>query len=244
MMLLISGVLCTLVSTTYAGWLKDLISPSGFDAGGGLVLHLLDSQLPNISFLERHTIKMDYGGYGLSLTKAARKDAVDVGRGRKESSAMMHMIIGYTLATMATMAMAAVGGLVFKALGVAKIAAIISAILLLSKLFRHHHQEAHHHIPAYVEIEHGPEPHGGLAEFLPSGVEYDSSGSSNYYSYANYVPPGMVTNPINYGAVEPSVGNSSLSENQQVANVARRRDVVRKKSKIPLLTIHQYSIKS
>lgn len=60
------------------------------------------------------------------------------------------MMIGYKLATMATLAFSAVGGLVLKALSVAKIAAVLSIILLVSKLFHHHKQQQ---VPAYIEVE-------------------------------------------------------------------------------------------
>jgi hypothetical protein len=77
MMRLICVLLCCVVAAS-GGWLRDLISPKGWHLGGGLVLHLLDSQLPNATFLERHTIVMDYAGYGVGLTKRPRRRAVEV----------------------------------------------------------------------------------------------------------------------------------------------------------------------
>ncbi|XP_008198447.1 uncharacterized protein LOC103314361 [Tribolium castaneum] len=176
---------------------------------------------------------MDYGGLALSVSQALDKEALRVGlhpsgRGYKDytESAAVSMIIGYKLATMATLAFSAVGALVLKALSVAKIAAVLSMILLVSKLFHHNqHQQQQHQLPAYIEIE--PE----FAEISPE--EYFPSASSDYYSYASF-PPGIDYVP------ETSGGNSTPPGDQQVS---RRRDVS-KRRRVPLLTIHQYSIKS
>lgn len=79
------------------------------------------------------------------------------------------MILGYKLAAVVTMTLSLMGAFVLKALAVAKIALITSAILLVSKLFHHHEDHGHHHAhhlgPAYVEIDHG----AAVGEYIPSG---------------------------------------------------------------------------
>ncbi|XP_044271493.1 uncharacterized protein LOC123015683 [Tribolium madens] len=215
----IQNVVLFLIKITAGGWLRDLISSRGWNLGDGVVVHLVDSKLPNTTFLQRHSVIMDYGGLALSVSQALDKEALQVGLGRGykdyTESAAVSLIIGYKLATMATLAFSAVGALVLKALSVAKIAAVLSMILLVSKLFHHNQQ-------AYVEVE--PE----FAEIPPE--EYFPSASSDYYSYASF-PPGIDYVPETFG------GNSS---DQQVS---RRRDAS-KRRRVPLLTIHQYSIKS
>lgn len=78
MQLILVGVLC-FIKATAGGWLRDLISPKGWDIGDGVALHLVDSKLPNTTFLQRHFVMMDFGGFGLSVTQARNKDALLVG---------------------------------------------------------------------------------------------------------------------------------------------------------------------
>jgi hypothetical protein len=173
---------------------------------------------------------------------------------RGDKSSAVNIIIGYKLASAVALVLAGVGAFVLKALTLAKIAIVASSILLLGKFF-HAKEQPHHQTPAYVELEPASELHSDLLEYPPpgethpekfqpptwhlSGAEYHPTGSSGYYSYADFAPG------VEYASPEPPGGNSSLPADQQVAGggVARRRDVS-KRRKVPLLTIHHHSIGS
>ena len=79
MRLLFVSISVFLFSPCFGGWVRDLISPKGWHLGDSLVLHLTDSRQPNSTFLERHSIMMDYGGYGVSESKIPKRRALEVG---------------------------------------------------------------------------------------------------------------------------------------------------------------------
>lgn len=78
-MKLICVVLFCVVSSTHAGWLKDLVSKQGLALGNGLFVQLKEARKDNGTFFERHALKVDYGGYGLSVKKSPKKDALEFG---------------------------------------------------------------------------------------------------------------------------------------------------------------------
>ncbi|KAJ3642987.1 hypothetical protein Zmor_025730 [Zophobas morio] len=137
---------------------------------------------------------------------------------------------------MAAIGLSVMGAFVLKSLMVAKIAAFMSTVLLISKLF--HKQEESAHVPKHIEVEPPTELHSDFSELSPSGSEYYyPTGSDAYYSYAS-LPQG-----IDYATPEHAAGNSTLPAVPGNQQVARRRDPT-KRRKVPVITIHQYSVKT
>ena len=68
---------------------------------------------------------------------------------------------------MAAIGLSVMGAFVLKSLMVAKIAAFMSTVLLISKLF--HKQEESSHAPKHIELEPPTELHSDFSELSPSG---------------------------------------------------------------------------
>lgn len=72
-------VFCVFSTSVQAGWLEELTLSRGLKLGSGISLHLDRLKRENGSLLERHALRVDYSGVGLSVGKALNKDAVQVG---------------------------------------------------------------------------------------------------------------------------------------------------------------------
>lgn len=65
--------------SAHAGWLKDFSAGRSLDLGHGFSVRLDErGNLTNASPLDRHSLRLDYADYGISVAKARNSDALEV----------------------------------------------------------------------------------------------------------------------------------------------------------------------
>lgn len=84
---------CVLVNSTFASWIQDMISSRGFDLGSGLRMHL-DSNKDSAgnvhaNWLDKHSLRVDYNGYGVRVGKEKGKEGLQVGLVVKNSTSSL-----------------------------------------------------------------------------------------------------------------------------------------------------------
>ncbi|XP_066247963.1 uncharacterized protein [Euwallacea similis] len=186
-------VLVVVITTANADgqvWLKDIISPKGWDLGYGIVLKINDSSKENNTpLMERLSLDLNLGDlFGVSVGKA-KSDGVELdfylkknvdneeeGRGKKgggdHGHYMIPMVVGYKAAILLAGALGLTKLIALKALFVAKAALLISFFLLLLKLKGNHG-------PEIIEVE----QHGFPSHHVPvhfSGKDFGNQGFHGY----------------------------------------------------------------
>nr|CAI5850124.1 unnamed protein product [Callosobruchus analis] len=189
----------------------------------------------NGSLLERLGVRVDYGDVAVSALPYNEKKGVrlqfvekqmtDEGRSKKGDSKMnMGYFVGLMKTVIATYLVAGIKMLVFKSLMVAKTALMVSALLLVAKIFKHDHHEE----PSYIEVEHHGSAPIPAYEYPPSGYSHSGYGKS-------FEPSGSGS-ALSYSTVDAPSSNSSSSR-----PASRRRGESRKRP--TLLTITRFSKK-
>nr|CAH7742938.1 unnamed protein product [Callosobruchus chinensis] len=192
----------------------------------------------NGSLLERLGVRVDYGdvaasalpydekkGVRLQFVEKQLTDEAISGRGKKGGNKMnIGYFIGLMKTVIATYLVAGIKMLVLKSLVVAKTALLVSALLLVAKIFKHEHHEE----PSYIEVEHHGSAPIPAYEYPPSGYSHSDYGKS-------FEPSGSGS-ALSYSTVDAPSSNSSSSR-----PASRRRGESRRRP--TLLTITRFSKK-
>ncbi|CAG9760713.1 unnamed protein product [Ceutorhynchus assimilis] len=218
-------------------WLKDLISPKGWDLGYGVVLKLNESPKGrNAPIMDRLSLDLNLGDVvGVSVGKASKSEGVELdfyvkknvdyqeGRGSKKGGGkhMIPMIIGYKAAILISLMFGVMKILTLKAIILAKAALLISVFVLISKLKNHRpseviefEQHSHPPPPYYIEKDQGFHGYGGYGSFGHAGYGRDSSAQSSNL-YQAYAPSSGTTG----AAAESNTAYSSLTASDSGAAV-------------------------
>lgn len=78
-------VFCALWTTTCGGWLQDF-AEKGVELSNGISFHVDEIQNKNLSLIERHLLRMDFAGIGVSVFKIPDENTleIDVYNGNEE----------------------------------------------------------------------------------------------------------------------------------------------------------------
>ncbi|CAH1973337.1 unnamed protein product [Acanthoscelides obtectus] len=204
------------------------------------------SQLPvtdgkstkNGTLLEKLGVRLDHEDVGMNTSSDDKStfekpplfenQVADEARSKKGGGGGGKMNVGYFIGLMktviATYLIAGIKMLVLKSLVVAKTALLVSALLLIAKIFKHEHHEE----PGYIEVEHHGSAPIPAYEYPPSGYSHSGYGKS-------FDPTGSGS-ALSYSTVDAPTSNSSASR-----PASRRRGESRKRP--TLLTITRFSKK-
>ncbi|CAG9860655.1 unnamed protein product [Phyllotreta striolata] len=250
--MLLNGLLLPIVFASYANavWYKDIISPKGWEFGDGMIFHVEDTKNSNSSFFDRIALRVDYGNVAVSAVPKPEKEAVQLdffvkdqqeGRSKKTMGNMLIPFwLGAAKGTAVTTLLAGMKLMALKSLLIAKIAVIISAVIIASKFLKKSE-------PYYVEVEQSAGSHPVPVYEFPGEnhvVDQQVYAYSPYHAYA----PSASDAAGNYATVvEVAGGENETAAGKQYAlpvpAAAKRKDPAKRKF-IPastVLTIKHYN---
>ncbi|KAF5286520.1 hypothetical protein FQR65_LT12524 [Abscondita terminalis] len=185
-------VLCVL-STAYADWIKELANDGhGIRLGNEVTLHVDEITRENVSIFSKHALRLNYGKYGVSLSKALDADALQLelyvkdkteGRGKKVDQITIPAIIGLKVSAVAGLFLIGMSVLVLKSLALSNLSAAVAAGILLSKYFTRKSASKR------IELEHSPDQYYSPFYVYPSSL--GSHDGSDYHPYPEYDLPHM-----------------------------------------------------